>query len=90
MEIYQKTRETIGTAFFNLILEAVRHIFTRYEYHSGEQIIDNMEFLESDLIRIWCDCSDNFNRDLLIYQYYKKLNYMEIQLINQHYAKTNK
>jgi len=67
--------------YFNLISEAIYQIFKFHNKHSDENIVENMNFLKSNLVSVWCDCSSNFNQEMLIANYYNLLTDREKKLI---------
>jgi hypothetical protein len=68
-----KDEEKVCMGSFNLISEAIIQIFTKHSLHKGTKIKENMEFLQSKVVSMWCDCSYNFNKDNLIANYYSIL-----------------
>jgi len=73
-------------AMFNLIAESITQCFGRIHQHTMEHIEENKEFLKSNLVKMWCDCSDNFEPKKLqkLYEqhikfYYKHYEMLELQ-----------
>lgn len=68
-------------ACFNLVAAAIEHAFIFKNEHSEE---DDREFIKSNLVKMWCDCSSNFHHDKLLKAYEETI-LSPVKNINRHH-----
>jgi len=70
----------MGEANFDMVSESIRQIFTLHHKHDQELIKDNMIFLKSKFVELYCSES-RLDQETLIRKYYKKLSEYEKQCL---------